>query len=151
MFSFMFLFVLNSINNPIPAPVNNPESVAPRVIVLFIYNSVISILAPQFGISPTKLDKKYENIVFFMNKLLNFGRFNGFFHFFHLLFRKFSMADRTYFQCITDYFFASWTLFHFFPPQIKQNRKVCLYFLLYYIRRNTKYHLLRIGSFIFSR
>ena len=64
----MFLFVLNSINNPIPAPVNSPDSVAPRVIVLFIYSSVISILAPQFGISPTKLDKKYENIVFFMNR-----------------------------------------------------------------------------------
>ena len=34
----MFLFVLNSINNPIPAPVSSPDSVAPRVIVLFIYS-----------------------------------------------------------------------------------------------------------------
>ena len=64
----MFLFVLNSINNPIPAPVNSPDSVEPSVIVLFIYSSVISILAPQLGINPTKLDRKYENIVFFMNK-----------------------------------------------------------------------------------
>ena len=40
-FSFIFLFCLNNINNPRPEPVNNPDIQLPNGSIFSNYNSVI--------------------------------------------------------------------------------------------------------------
>ena len=55
-FSKKCLLVLNNIIIAIPLPVNKPLIKLPKLIALFIYNSVNITLAPQLGISPIKLD-----------------------------------------------------------------------------------------------
>ena len=46
---------LNKTIKATPLPVNKPDKVEAKLIVLFKYNSVIIILAPQLGIKPIKL------------------------------------------------------------------------------------------------
>ena len=59
----MFLFCLNSISNPNPEPVNNPDIQLPNGKIFSRYNSVITTLDAQFGISPIILDNIGLNIL----------------------------------------------------------------------------------------
>ena len=68
--SLILLLVLNNTNIATPLPDSNPAIVAPNVITLFIYNSVISTDAPQLGIKPIIQVINGENILFF-NKILD--------------------------------------------------------------------------------
>ena len=52
-FSFIFLFTLNNINNPTPAPTSSPESIVASVITFPKYNCVNITDEAQFGINPT--------------------------------------------------------------------------------------------------
>lgn len=54
-FSFKFLFSLNNTIRAVPLPVKSPAINEDKLIALFKYNSVSITLAPQFGISPTRL------------------------------------------------------------------------------------------------
>ena len=54
--------ILNKTNKETPLPVSRPAIAEPNVIAPFKYNSVITTLAPQFGIKPTKLEIKGPNI-----------------------------------------------------------------------------------------
>ena len=51
-FSFTFLFVLNSIILPTPAPVESPAIIEPRLILPSINSFVSSTDEAQFGMSP---------------------------------------------------------------------------------------------------
>ena len=53
-FSFQFLFVLNNIASPTPAPVNNPAIILPTEITFSKYKFVKITDAAQFGIRPIK-------------------------------------------------------------------------------------------------
>ena len=56
-FSFKFLFCLNSTSNPKPDPDKSPEIQLPNGSTSCKYSSVITTLDAQFGIKPIKLDK----------------------------------------------------------------------------------------------
>ena len=55
-FSFTFLFDLNSTRIPIPEPTNKPAIIEPKLIKFDRYNSVIITEPAQFGINPNKAD-----------------------------------------------------------------------------------------------
>ena len=69
-FSKKCLLVLNNIIIAIPLPVSSPLIKLPKLIALFIYNSVNITLAPQLGISHIKLDINDPNKLSFKNNLL---------------------------------------------------------------------------------
>ena len=71
MFSFRFLFCLNKTNKPRPEPDRSPEIQLPNGNTSCKYNSVITTLDAQFGISPTKLDKIGLIILLLYTKVFN--------------------------------------------------------------------------------
>ena len=70
-FSIISLLDLNNTSNATPLPVNNPDIQEDKLIILFIYNSVIITDEPQLGINPIKLVKNTDNILLLLNKLSN--------------------------------------------------------------------------------
>ena len=73
MFSFSFLFVLNSTASPTPAPVNNPAIILPADIKFSKYIFVIITDAAQFGINPINPAITGPNIFLFNNKFEMFS------------------------------------------------------------------------------
>ena len=64
-FSFIFLFSLNSTIMAVPLPVNNPAIRDGKLMALLRYNCVNITLAPQFGINPIRLVMNGPSIEFF--------------------------------------------------------------------------------------
>lgn len=71
MFSLIFLFCLNNINNPNPEPVRSPEMQLPKGIIFSRYNCVIITLDAQLGIKPIRLDIMGLNILLLLMNVVN--------------------------------------------------------------------------------
>ena len=67
-FSFTFLFVLNKIINPTPAPVKRPATREAPFKMFSMYKFVKITEAAQFGISPIKLAINGPKTAFFDTK-----------------------------------------------------------------------------------
>lgn len=66
-FSFIGLLYRKSTNRPTPAPVDNPATVAGKLVIPDKYSSVSMTDAPQLGINPMIAVKKICPIEFFKN------------------------------------------------------------------------------------